>query len=78
MVISLDEFRRQKEKVNAMQTQARYDDDLLCVNWNPAVAAVAAMSYQRRDELSPDLPDDFSTIDVTELMLRVRALATQI
>lgn len=75
MVIYLDDYRKAK----APQTQyGRYDEELLCVNWNPAVSVVARSSYQTAQELSPELPENFEDVDMRAFMSRVYALATQI
>ena len=75
MVIYLDDYRRAK----APQIQyGRCDEELLCVNWNPAVSVVARSSYQTAQELSPELPEDFQAVDMKGFMSRVHTLATQI
>ena len=76
MLIYLDDYRRAKAPQPA--SYGRYDEELLCVNWNPAVSVVALSSYQTRKELSPELPEDFRAIDMRAFMSRVYALATQI
>ncbi len=76
MVIFLDEYRKAKAAKSA--GHARYDEDLLCVNWNPAVGLVAMSCYQTEQELSPQLPEDFSAVDVPAFLNRVYALATQV
>lgn len=75
MLIYLDDYRKAKAKP---VEYGRYDEELLCVNWNPAVSVVAMTSYQRPQELSPNLPDDFTAVDVQAFMSRVYALASQI
>ena len=76
MVIFLDEYRKAKAAKSA--EHVRYDEDLLCVNWNPAVGLVAMSCYQTERELSPQLPEDFSAVDVPAFLDRVYALATQV
>ena len=76
MVIFLDEYRKAKAAKPA--EHARYDEDLLCANWNPAVGLVAMACYQTERELSPQLPEDLSAIDVPAFLHRVYALATQV
>ena len=74
MVIYLDDYR----KARAAQVPAVYSEEqLLCVNWNPAFSAIALSCYQTPQELSPQLPDDYSAIR-PEFMDRVYALASQI
>ena len=77
MIISLDEYRKAREAKRAGKTQ-RYDEELLCVNSNPAVSLVAMTCFQTERELSPELPEDFSKIDAGAFLDRVYALASQI
>ncbi|MBI3043489.1 MAG: hypothetical protein HYY78_11780 [Betaproteobacteria bacterium] len=76
MLIYLDDYRKAKSAPVARND--RYDDELMCVNWNPAVSAIAMSCYQTPQELSPKLPEDFTAVDVTAFMNRVYALASQI
>jgi hypothetical protein len=76
MLIYLDDYR--KAKAAKPVEYGRYDEELLCVNWNPAVSIVALTSYQTAQELSPNLPEDFTAVDVQAFMSRVYALASQI
>lgn len=74
MVIQLSEYRKAK----AVQTVTqRRDDELLCVNWNPAFGVVAVNWYQPPQELSPALPDAPTDVDPA-VMDRIYALASQI
>ena len=77
MIISLDEYRKAKEAKRVTPAQRR-DEELLCVNWNPAVSLIAMSCFQTERELSPQLPDDFSKIDADAFLDRVYALASQI
>jgi hypothetical protein len=76
MVVYLDEYRKAKAAPPA--EYGRYDEELLCVNWNPAVSVVALTCYQTPQELSPELPENFTAVDVQAFMSRVYALASQI
>jgi len=76
MVIYLDDYRKAKSAAHA--ELGRYDEELLCVNWNPAVSLIAMSCYQTPQELSPQLPEDFTAVDVPAFMNRVYALASQI
>jgi hypothetical protein len=76
MLIHLDDYR--KAKAAKVAGHQRYDEELLCVNWNPAVRLVALTCFQNPQELSPELPEDFTTADVAGFMNRVYALASQI
>ena len=76
MLIYMDDYRKaQESKVDPLR---RYDEELLCVNWNPSVHGMAKSSQQTAAELSPQLPEDFSTIDAQAFLDRVYALATQV
>ena len=76
MVIYMDDYR----KAQALNVAAhrRYDEELLCANWNPAVRVLAMTWYQNSQELSPELPEDFSKIDADAFLDRVYTLATQV
>lgn len=76
MVIYMDDYRKAKAAKPA--ERRRYDEDLLCVNWNPSVGLVALSCYQTEQELSPQLPEDFTAVDVPAFLDRVYALATQV
>ena len=76
MVIYMDDYRKAKEADVA--DQSRYDEELLCVNWNPAIRVIAMSCYQTTEELSPQLPEDFSNLDAEAFLQRVYALATQV
>lgn len=74
MVIYLEEYR----KARAARLPAhRAEEELLCVNWNPAFGAIAPFCYQSLRDLSPDLPDEHAVVQ-PEFMNRVFALASQI
>ena len=73
MVIYMDEYRRARAVTAA---RVRRDEELLCVNWNPAFGAVALSCYQTPQELSPQLPEG-EPIDAA-VMDRIYALASQI
>jgi hypothetical protein len=76
MVVYLDDYR--KAKAAQPVEYGRYDEELLCVNWNPAVSVVALTFYQSAAELSPALPEDFTAVDMHSFMTRVSALASHI
>ncbi len=76
MVIYMDDYR--KAQAMNVATHHRYDEELLCANWNPAVRVLAMSWYQTNQEFSPDLPEDFSKIDADAFLNRVYALATQV
>jgi hypothetical protein len=74
VIIYMDDYR----KAQAMDVAAhrRYDEELLCANWNPAILATSW--YQTSREISPDLPEDAARIDADAFLNRVYALATQV
>jgi len=80
MLVYLDDFR--KTRAGAVKNDSTalkngtYDDDVMNANWNPAV--LYAFSTPSQQSLSPEIPDDFSAIDVDSLMNRIYALASQI
>lgn len=78
MVIYMDKYR--KSKATHRVTLRRYSDEAeaLCVNWNPAIGVIAMSCYLNSNELSPQLPEDFSNVNVTEFLDRVYALSSQI
>lgn len=75
MVINLDPYR--KARALKVAAQHRHDEERMCVNWNPAFGTLT-FCYQRPRELSPRLPNDFTSIDIDAFVSRVYALATQI
>ena len=76
MVIYMDDYRKAQELKVA--EHERYDEELLCVNWNPALRVLAMSCYQTARELSPQLPESFSSTDAEAFLDRVYALATQV
>lgn len=76
MIIYLDDYR--KAKAAKRPERSCYDEELLCVNWNPAIGVIAMSCYQTEQELSPQLPEDFASVDVKSFLERVYALATQV
>ena len=76
MVIYMEDYRKAQDAKVA--SHERYDEELLCVNWNPALLVLAMSCYQTAKELSPQLPENFSNIDAEAFLNRVYALATQV
>ena len=76
MVIYLDQYRKAK----ALRSAALHcsHEARMCVNWNPAFGTAATFCYEHPHELSPQLPDEFTSIDIDAFVSRVYALATQI
>ena len=76
MVIYMDDYR--KAQNSSVGKDDRYDEELLCANWNPSLRALAISCFQTTAELTPQLPEDFSNIDVEAFLDRIYALATQV
>ena len=74
MLIHLDEYRKAKAAPAAAPAR---DEELLCVNWNPAFGVIALSSFQRTHEISPALPEDAAEVEPAFLN-RIYALASQI
>jgi len=74
MLIYLDDYR--KAKVVKLP-EYRRDEELLCVNWNPAFGVIALSCFQRPQELSPKLPEDLAAVEPA-FINRISALASQI
>jgi len=76
MVINLDDYRKAQAAKLAVHCR---EEELLCVNWNPAFGAVALSCYQTPQELSPQLPEESAQLHLLPaFMPRVSALASQI
>ncbi len=74
MVIYMDDYR----KAQAVEPAVGYrEEELLCVNWNPAFSVIAMSCYQTPQELSPQLPEERAEMK-PGFMNRVSALASQI
>ena len=83
MVIYMDKYRKARvarlmrlEQVAKLRGLWR-EEELLCVNWNPAFGAIAMSCYQTPQELSPQLPEDSALLQPA-FMDRIYALASQI
>lgn len=82
MLVYLDDYR--KARSGATQTSVSdvrlkngtYGDDVMNAGWNPAV--LYALHTPPPQALSPELPDDLSTIDTEAFMNRIYALASQV
>jgi len=76
MIFKLEEYR--KARIQKLASGQRREEELLCVNWNPAFSVVALSCFKTPQELSPQLPDDFEGIDMPAFIERLQALASQI
>jgi len=74
MLIYLDEYRKAKA---AKVPARRIDEELLCVNWNPAFGVVALTTCRTPREQSPQLPENLADVEPS-MMDRIYALASQI
>lgn len=74
MVLYMDEYRKAKQAASAI----RCETELKCVNWTPVAGLSAMFCYQCPHEVSPNLPDDFASVDIDAFASRVYALASQI
>jgi hypothetical protein len=75
MVINLNEYRAARARKLLVQPR---EEELLCVNWNPAFGVVALSWFKTPQELSPQLPDDFEGVDMPAFIERLQSLASQI
>ncbi|MDH5534746.1 MAG: hypothetical protein OEZ08_04115 [Betaproteobacteria bacterium] len=81
MIFYMDDYRKARETDVSGEfafEQEQFEQERLCVNWNPAVRALALSCYQRPQELSPGLPADLATVDVDSFLDQIYGLATQI
>lgn len=75
MIIYLDDYRKPKAIKATMNTA--YEDELLCVNWNPAVAVTPISMTRAASAEDPEFIDT-EILDTEEFMAQTYALATQI
>jgi hypothetical protein len=75
VVVYLDQYR----KANAVNVIASpYEQEKLCVNGNSMRGIIAMPCKQHVNDLSPELPEDLTQVDIEALLGRVYALASQI
>ena len=72
----LDRSSYDEEILSARWAKAERLMQSLNVNWNQAIRIINLTSDRRRQELSPQLPDDFTGVDIDAFLDRVYALAT--
>ncbi len=75
MIIYIDDYR--KAKAVRAQMNTAYDSELLCVNWNPAVAVAPIATRSAVSDESVEFMDT-AVLDTPEFMAQAYALATQI
>ena len=76
MVIYLDQYRPTKAAPVSVLKNGTYGDEIMNSNWNPAVIYLLNDVAQRA--ISPELPEDLTTVDIDSFLGKVYALATQI
>jgi hypothetical protein len=76
MIIQLEQYR--KARARKTRIDADYDDELLCVNWNPAVAVTPVAVNRTATAVIPDPLDFCVGMDFEEFLAHTYALATQI
>lgn len=82
MLVYLDDFRKNravaaKSDITALKN-GTYGDDDMGTGRNSAVLCAFIAPSQQSHSLSPELPDDFTAVDVDALMNRIYALASQV
>lgn len=75
VVVYLDQYRKAKA-VNVIASA--YEQEKLCVNGNAMRGIIAMPCKQNVSDLSPELPEDLTQVDIEALLGRVYALASQI
>lgn len=75
MAISLQRYWKLKE-AQRLAPVARYDEELLSANWNPAVQLLLQSRDPTEQDSIPQLPNDSSGIDADTFLDRLYALAT--
>lgn len=76
MVIYMDQYRK-ANSINMAGVQC-HAESKLCVNGSSANVVVSMLCDQGLNDLSPQLPEDFSKVDIDALYDRVYAMASQI
>lgn len=76
VIIYLDDYR--KAQALKVAKRQRYDEEVLCVSWNPAVVGLAPSGCRTSHEPTPLLPDSHSQLDADAFLMRVYALATHV
>ena len=76
MVIYMDDYRKARK---SRERHGRIDESVMCANGAPHVSVVAASECESGAEWSPELPEQFLTLEAATTFLdRVYALATQV
>ena len=75
MLIYLDECR--KAKATRAAVQDRHGKEQECINVGAVATVSAIFCFQRPAELSPELPEDLTSVDLDKVLDRIHALASQ-
>ena len=76
MVIYMDQYR--KAKAARMATAHSSAQEKLCINGHSVIRVIGLPFNRNLKGLSPQLPEDFSKIDIGSFHDRIYALASQI
>jgi len=76
MLIYLDEYRNAKAIRAAVQNRHREERE--CINMAAVATVSAVFCFQRPAQLSPELPEDLTSVDLDKVLDRIRALASQL
>lgn len=74
MLIYLDEYRKAKAARAAVKHRRAERE---CIDAGAIATVSAIFCFQRSAELSPDLPEDLTSIDLDRVLDRIHALASQ-
>jgi hypothetical protein len=78
MIIYMDDYRRAEDIDADALHEPHLAEERLYGNGSAQAQLAPFAAYRTRREPTPDLPDDFSDVDLREFIERVSALATQI
>ena len=82
MLIYLDDYRQTQNGMaqdvlgEARLKNGTYGDEVMNASWVPA--QLYALHIPSQQTLSPELPDDLSTVDADAFLNRIYALASQV
>jgi hypothetical protein len=70
----MDMDRRKTKAAKRTEPTRRYDEEVLTVNWHPAMPQIEMSCYQTEQRLRPRMLEDLTTIDVDAFLDGVYAL----
>lgn len=76
MLIYLDEYRKAKAARAALHD--RHGEERECINLGAVATVSAIFCFQHPAELSPELPEDSTSVDLDRVLDRIHALALQL